>query len=180
LQIEIGEILLVGDSTRIPKVRELLQKLFSGKQLNISYNPNEPVVCGAAIIAAGKYVERVPFQCIESQNVQPFSSTDMDTDQYQGHARGKMEQKKQEVAGCRAQFDQVAAPSRLEKFCSDIKEFVNNHPSLEDKDKTRLTDEFEKTCKCLEDNRKATKEVIDEKKKELHNFGNFGNEKSGP
>jgi L1 cell adhesion molecule like protein len=46
---EIDEIVLVGGSTRIPKVRELLSKFFNGKELCQSVNPDEAVAYGAAI-----------------------------------------------------------------------------------------------------------------------------------
>jgi len=49
---DIHEIVLVGGSTRIPKVQQLLQDFFNGKQLNNSVNPDECVAYGAAIQAA--------------------------------------------------------------------------------------------------------------------------------
>lgn len=45
---EIDEIILVGGSTRIPKVRKLVQDFF-GKDLNTGVNPDEAVAQGAAI-----------------------------------------------------------------------------------------------------------------------------------
>jgi len=48
----IHEVVLVGGSTRIPKVQELLQNFFNGKELNKSINPDEAVAYGAAIQAA--------------------------------------------------------------------------------------------------------------------------------
>jgi heat shock protein 1/8 len=48
----IHEIVLVGGSTRIPKVQKLLQDFFSGKELNKSINPDEAVAYGAAVQAA--------------------------------------------------------------------------------------------------------------------------------
>ena len=48
----IDEIILVGGSTRIPKIQKLLQEYFNGKQLNKSINPDEAVAYGAAIQAA--------------------------------------------------------------------------------------------------------------------------------
>ncbi|VFQ89032.1 unnamed protein product [Cuscuta campestris] len=48
----IHDIVLVGGSTRIPKVEELLQKLFHGKKLYKSINPDEAVACGASFHAA--------------------------------------------------------------------------------------------------------------------------------
>src|SRR6187402_1984559 len=45
---EIDEVILVGGSTRIPKVQELVEKFF-GKKPNRSVNPDEVVAVGAAI-----------------------------------------------------------------------------------------------------------------------------------
>ena len=47
---EINEVILVGGSTRIPAVQELVQKL-SGKPPNLTVNPDEVVALGAAVQA---------------------------------------------------------------------------------------------------------------------------------
>jgi heat shock 70kDa protein 1/2/6/8 len=49
---QVHEVVLVGGSTRIPKIQELLSELFNGKTLNKSINPDEAVAFGAAIQAA--------------------------------------------------------------------------------------------------------------------------------
>jgi len=49
---QIDEIVLVGGSTRIPKIQKLLQDFFNGKELNKSINPDEAVAYGAAVQAA--------------------------------------------------------------------------------------------------------------------------------
>ena len=49
---EISEVVLVGGSTRIPKVQAMLREMFPQKPLNKSVNPDEAVACGAAIQAA--------------------------------------------------------------------------------------------------------------------------------
>ncbi|KAH8321093.1 hypothetical protein KR074_011098, partial [Drosophila pseudoananassae] len=49
---QIHDIVLVGGSTRIPKVQSLLQQFFHGKSLNLSINPDEAVAYGAAVQAA--------------------------------------------------------------------------------------------------------------------------------
>eukprot|EP00899_Mesostigma_viride_P007726 jgi/Mesvir1/16955/Mv15805-RA.1 len=49
---QIHEVLLVGGSSRIPKVQQLLQDFFNGKELNKSLNPDEAVAYGAAVQAA--------------------------------------------------------------------------------------------------------------------------------
>jgi heat shock protein 1/8 len=49
---QIHDVVLVGGSTRIPKVQKLLQDFFNGKELNKSINPDEAVAYGAAVQAA--------------------------------------------------------------------------------------------------------------------------------
>ena len=49
---DINDIVLVGGSTRIPRVQELLSNYFNGKELNKSINPDEAVAYGAAVQAA--------------------------------------------------------------------------------------------------------------------------------
>ena len=49
---QIHEIVLVGGSTRIPKVQKLLSEFFNGKALNKDVNPDEAVAYGATIQAA--------------------------------------------------------------------------------------------------------------------------------
>ncbi|KAM4796165.1 heat shock 70 kDa protein-like [Rhinophrynus dorsalis] len=49
---QINDIVLVGGSTRIPKVQKLLQDFFNGRELNKGINPDEAVAYGAAVQAA--------------------------------------------------------------------------------------------------------------------------------
>ncbi len=48
---QIHEIVMVGGSSRIPKIRELLTSYFNGKKLNDSVHPDEAVAYGAAVQA---------------------------------------------------------------------------------------------------------------------------------
>ncbi|PPD99309.1 hypothetical protein GOBAR_DD03673 [Gossypium barbadense] len=48
-KFDINEIVLVGGSTRIPKVQQLLKDLFDGKEPNKGINPDEAVAYGAAV-----------------------------------------------------------------------------------------------------------------------------------
>ncbi|KAK9741024.1 hypothetical protein RND81_03G076600 [Saponaria officinalis] len=48
---DVDEVILVGGSTRIPKVQQLLQEFFEGKELCRSINPDEAVAYGAAVHA---------------------------------------------------------------------------------------------------------------------------------
>jgi L1 cell adhesion molecule like protein len=56
---DIHEVVMVGGSTRIPKIRELVSSFFNGKKLNDSVHPDEAVAYGAAvqahILTAGKH-----------------------------------------------------------------------------------------------------------------------------
>ncbi|CCC68002.1 hypothetical protein NCAS_0A14440 [Naumovozyma castellii] len=49
---QIDEVVLVGGSTRIPKVQKLVTDFFNGKEPNRSINPDEAVAYGAAVQAA--------------------------------------------------------------------------------------------------------------------------------
>ena len=48
---DIHEVVMVGGSTRIPKIRELVSQFFNGKKLNDSVHPDEAVAYGAAVQA---------------------------------------------------------------------------------------------------------------------------------
>ncbi|XP_058736658.1 heat shock 70 kDa protein 4-like [Vicia villosa] len=48
----VDDVVLVGGSTRIPRVKQLLQEFFKGKELCKSINPDEAVAYGAAVQAA--------------------------------------------------------------------------------------------------------------------------------
>ena len=49
---QIHEVVLVGGSTRIPKIQDHLSKFFDNRELNKSINPDEAVAYGAAVQAA--------------------------------------------------------------------------------------------------------------------------------
>lgn len=49
---QIHDIVLVGGSTRIPKIQQLLSDFFGGRELCKSINPDEAVAYGAAVQAA--------------------------------------------------------------------------------------------------------------------------------
>lgn len=61
---QIQEIVLVGGSTRIPKVQQLISDYFGGKTPNKGVNPDEAVAYGAAVqgaILSGDSDEKVSF-----------------------------------------------------------------------------------------------------------------------
>eukprot|EP01018_Ginkgo_biloba_P010897 Gb_02153 [translate_table: standard] len=61
----VDEIVMVGGSTRIPKVRELIQDLFGGKELCNSINPDEAVAYGAAVQATVLSGERIDLMLMD-------------------------------------------------------------------------------------------------------------------
>ncbi|XP_058755002.1 heat shock cognate 70 kDa protein-like [Vicia villosa] len=69
----VDDVVLVGGSSRIPKVRQLLQDFFKGKELCKSINPDEAVAYGAAVQAAllSEDVNNVPN--LELMDVTPLS-----------------------------------------------------------------------------------------------------------
>jgi len=79
------QVVLVGGSTRIPKIQELLTEYFDGKELNKGINPDEAVAYGAAVqvkhACAGEWaVSRVLRVCCglhlaveESLNLHPLA-----------------------------------------------------------------------------------------------------------
>lgn len=68
------DVVLVGGSTRIPKVQQLLQDFFNGKELCKSINPDEAVAYGAALKAAIlSDVENVRLQDLVVMDVTPLS-----------------------------------------------------------------------------------------------------------
>ena len=71
---EIDEIVLVGGSTRIPKVQRLIKDFFNGKEPNMGINPDEAVAYGAAVqagILSGEGSEEI--QDIVLVDVAPLS-----------------------------------------------------------------------------------------------------------
>lgn len=71
---DIMDIVLVGGSTRIPKIQKLLRDFFNGKELCKGINPDEAVACGAAIQAAILTGNRTPkMQNVFLLDVTPLS-----------------------------------------------------------------------------------------------------------
>jgi heat shock protein 5 len=69
---EIDDIVLIGGSTRIPKIQQLVRDFFDGKEPSKSINPDEAVAHGAAVQAAVLSDEEDPGQVI-LLNVNPLT-----------------------------------------------------------------------------------------------------------
>ncbi|CAL1357646.1 unnamed protein product [Linum trigynum] len=70
---KIDEIVLVGGSTRIPMVREMLKKEFDGKEPSKGINPDEAVAYGAAILGANLTTDQVGVGGVILLDVTPLS-----------------------------------------------------------------------------------------------------------
>ena len=69
---DIDEVVLVGGSSRIPKIREIVQKHFKLNKLNLTINPDFAVAAGAGI-KAGIYTKLPGFENLEVKDVNPLS-----------------------------------------------------------------------------------------------------------
>jgi len=70
---DVHEVVLVGGSTRIPKIQEMLSKFFNGKELNKSINPDEAVAWGASLQAAVLGGEKIEGETPVLVDVAPLS-----------------------------------------------------------------------------------------------------------
>ncbi|KAH9603865.1 hypothetical protein KSS87_013201 [Heliosperma pusillum] len=68
---DVQEVVLVGGSSRIPKIQQLLADFFGGKELCRSINPDEAVACGAATYAA--FISGLDYKDFLLQDVAPLS-----------------------------------------------------------------------------------------------------------
>lgn len=49
LKSQIDEVIMIGGTTRIPKVQQMVKEFFDGKNLNKRLNPDEAVAFGATV-----------------------------------------------------------------------------------------------------------------------------------
>jgi molecular chaperone DnaK len=69
---KIDEVVLVGGSTRIPKVQQMVKELFGGKEPNKSVNPDEVVAIGAAVQAGVLSGEKTDILLLDVTPAQPW------------------------------------------------------------------------------------------------------------
>ena len=71
---EINDIILVGGSSKIPKIQQMIQEFFEGKELNKELNPEESIAYGLAIQAAiSRGIKDPKIDNFILLNVLPFS-----------------------------------------------------------------------------------------------------------
>jgi molecular chaperone DnaK (HSP70) len=70
---EIDDIVLVGGSTRIPKIQQIVRDFFGGKEALMGINPEEAVARGAAVLAAELSPKEDPVSVMMIDYVAPMT-----------------------------------------------------------------------------------------------------------
>ncbi|XP_052288228.1 heat shock cognate 70 kDa protein-like isoform X5 [Citrus sinensis] len=144
----VHDVVLVGGSTRIPKVQQLLQGFFNGKELCKSINPDEAVACGAAVHAAilsGEGNEKMV------QEAKKYKAEDE-------------EHKKK-----------VEAKNALENYAYNMRNTIEDEKisaKLPAADKQKIEDAIEQAIQWLDGNPLAKADEFEDKMKELEGIYN--------
>ncbi|XP_027348777.1 heat shock cognate 70 kDa protein 2 isoform X4 [Abrus precatorius] len=144
----VHDVVLVGGSTRIPKVQQLLQDFFNGKELCKSINPDEAVAYGAAVQAAilsGEGNEKMV------QEAEKYKAEDE-------------EHKKK-----------VEAKNALENYAYNMRNTIKDDKiasKLPADDKKKIEDAIEQAIQWLDGNQLAEADEFEDKMKELESICN--------
>ncbi|CAH8362501.1 unnamed protein product [Eruca vesicaria subsp. sativa] len=154
----VHDVVLVGGSTRIPKVQQLLQDFFNGKELCKSINPDEAVAYGAAVQAAilsgeGNEKGRLSKEEIEKmvQEAEKYKAEDE-------------EHKKK-----------VDAKNALENYAYNMRNTIKDEKiasKLDAADKKKIEDAIDQAIEWLEGNQLAETDEFEDKMKELESLCN--------
>ncbi|XP_061347555.1 heat shock 70 kDa protein isoform X3 [Gastrolobium bilobum] len=145
---QVHEVVLVGGSTRIPKVQQLLQDFFNGKELCKSINPDEAVAYGAAVQAA-------------------ILSGEGDEKMVKDAERYKAED--EEVK------KKVEAKNSLENYAYNMRNTIKDEKiggKLSPDEKEKIEKAVEDAIQWLEGNQLAEVEEFEDKQKELEGICN--------
>nr|XP_019571068.1 PREDICTED: heat shock 70 kDa protein 1-like [Rhinolophus sinicus] len=187
---QIHDLVLVGGSTRIPKVQKLLQDFFNGRDLNKSINPDEAVAYGAAVQAAILMGDK-------SENVQDLLLLDramtkdnnllgrFDLSGIPPAPRGvpqieeEIERMVQDAEKYKAedevQRERVAAKNALESYAFNMKSAVEDEGlkgKISEADRKKVLDKCQEVISWLDANTLAEKEEFEHKRKELEQVCN--------
>merc|ERR1712047_240368 len=192
----INDIVLVGGSTRIPKVQKLLQDFFNGKDLNKSINPDEAVAYGAAVQAAilvGDTSETVsdlllldvaPLSMgIDVNGILNVSAVDKSTNKGNKititNDQGRLSKEDIErmvndaekfKADDEKQKERIAAKNGLESYCFNMKstmEDENLKAKITEEEKKTINSKCDEALKWLESNQLGEVDEFQDKQKEL-------------
>ncbi|RWW31253.1 hypothetical protein GW17_00004124, partial [Ensete ventricosum] len=147
---QIDEIVLVGGSTRIPKVQQLLKDYFDGKEPNKGVNPDEAVAYGAAVqggILSGEGGEetKVTFE-VDANGILNVKAEDKGTGKSEKititNEKGRLSQEEIERMVREAEEfaeedkkvkEKIDARNQLETYVYNMKNTINDKDKLADK-----------------------------------------------
>ncbi|CAH8389079.1 unnamed protein product [Eruca vesicaria subsp. sativa] len=152
----VHEVVLVGGSTRIPKIQQLLQDFFNGKELCKSINPDEAVAYGAADKTAG-----VKNQITITNDKGRLS-------------KEEIEKMVQDAEKYKAEDEQVKkrveAKNSLENYAYNMRNTVKDEKlaqKLDQEDKGKIEKAVDETIEWIEGNQLAEVDEFEYKLKEL-------------
>ncbi|CAH8381345.1 unnamed protein product [Eruca vesicaria subsp. sativa] len=157
----VHEVVLVGGSTRIPKIQQLLQDFFNGKELCKSINPDEAVAYGAADKTAG-----VKNQITITNDKGRLS-------------KEEIEKMVQDAEKYKAEDEQVKkrveAKNSLENYAYNMRNTVKDEKlaqKLGQEDKQKIEKAIDETIEWIEGNQLAEVDEFEYKLKELEGICN--------
>ncbi|XP_077967163.1 uncharacterized protein LOC120343174 isoform X2 [Styela clava] len=177
---QVDEIVLIGGSSRIPKVRRILQDCFNGKDLNRTINPDEAVAYGAAVQAAILFndKEMEEFKISNDSDFSAVTPSDAINEQLANQERDEAIRSFQnyirsvqthQIFGDYASLLTSAEQNEVNKRCQELGQMLNeNQKNLDigtiDAERRRLEDFIESLIESLEHKYKEEKR---KKKQEL-------------
>ncbi|PIK60195.1 heat shock protein 70 [Apostichopus japonicus] len=164
----IDTIVLVGGSTRIPKIQKILTDFFNGKDLNKSINPDEAVAYGAAVQAA----------ILSGDQSEEDSSTGKSNTITITNDKGRLSKEEidrmvaeaeQYKAEDDAQRERITARNQLENYAYSVKNAVQDAPEgkLSQEDRETVMKLVNETTTWLDSNLLAEKDECTYKFEEL-------------
>ncbi|CAG2184951.1 HSPA1s [Mytilus edulis] len=163
------EVVLVGGSTRIPKIQTILSEFMNGKELNKSVNQDKAVACGAAVLAAilsGSHNDII-YDILIADHWKSTITNDKgrlskeDIDRMVSDAEKYKEEDEK-------QTQRITSRNQLENYIFSVKQAIGDSgDKLSTQDKDDLGKACEESLKWLDNNSLAEKEEYDDKMKEL-------------
>merc|ERR1711865_80233 len=197
---EVDELVLVGGSTRIPKVKSLLKDYFNGKTPNTGINPDEAVAYGAAVqggILSGEGDETtkdillldVTFE-IDANGILQVSAEDKGTGKAEKITitaeKGRLSEEEIERMVQEAEEfaeedkktkERIDSRNGLESYLYNLKNTLEDEEKgiadkISEEDKETLEEAIKEALEWLDDNQEAEKEDYEAKQKELEGVAN--------
>ncbi|KAK3881393.1 hypothetical protein Pcinc_004776 [Petrolisthes cinctipes] len=162
---EIDEIVLVGGSTRIPKIQQLVKEFFNGKEPSRGINPDEAVAYGAAVQAGVLSEDKGTGnkeKIVITNDQNRLTPEDIDRMIKDAEMFADEDKKLKE---------RVESRNELESYAYSLKNQVNDKEKLgaklSDEDKEKIEEAIDEKIKWLEDNADVDAEEYKTQKKEL-------------